>query len=523
MAYSTLLFERRRALHRLVAAAIEELYSDRLAEHHEAAHHYYEAKEWEKALDYLMKAAQKATDAYANQDALGYFDRALEAAHELGKVPLETFSDIYGGKAQICFATSEWDEAVANYSTLVGLAREAGNREIEGLALGGLGFALVLAHDFQSAEATADEALSIADELDDDAVRVGALMITTFLEALRGRVSSSIEYCERTAELAARTGQAFYESFCDELFILGYSWQSLYVLAHKNAEVGVARAKEYGFAEPLVFSMWAQGVALASNGRYSEAIAVLEDDIALCERIGDKAVRSRAWNTLGWVHGELCDFERAGVFNRKGLELAHEVGDPEITINAELNLVDCALATGDRKRAEHELEELYAALPAMHEWMKWRYSQHLMHSLGEAKLMEGEVDRALALADECLALAEPTESQKNVVKGRRLRGQALAAKGDLDAAAKELATALEVAQTAGNPPQLWKTWAAIGELRGLQGDEGGAQTAYTEAVGVIRKVARDVTDEQLRLAFLSSEHVRTIEAAAETGAAKARR
>src|SRR5256886_11094067 len=50
VAYATLLAERRRALHRLVGTAIEELYADRLAEQYETlAHHYSEGHDWEKA------------------------------------------------------------------------------------------------------------------------------------------------------------------------------------------------------------------------------------------------------------------------------------------------------------------------------------------------------------------------------------------------------------------------------------------------------------------------------------------
>jgi class 3 adenylate cyclase/tetratricopeptide (TPR) repeat protein len=519
VAYSTLLLERRKTLHRIVAAAIEELYSDRLVEHYETlAHHYYEAKVWDKALDYLMKSAQKAADAYAGHDALEYFDRALEAAEQLGDTPLETLAEIYDGKAQVCFVVNEWNLAVQSYSDLVELARTEGNRKIEGSALGGLGFAQTIAHDFGSADRSAMESVAIADELDDDAVRTGALMISTFLEALRGRVAESLELAKVTSALARKTGQPFYECFCDELFILGYSWRSQYEEAHRNAESGVARAEEHNMTEPLAFNKWARGVALASNGRYSDAIRVLRDAIEFCERIGDKAVRSRSWNTLGWAHLELCDFERGIEFNQKGLEIAHEVGDPEITINAQINLADAAFATGAREQAAKELEELYASLPGMHEWMKWRYSQHVMHSLGEVELVGGNADRALALAEECLALAESTESRKNVVKARRLRGQALAAKGDLEGAEKELSTALEVAKGAGNPPQLWGTWVAIGDLRAVQRKTGDAREAYGEALSLIDGVAAALTDELLRETFLGSEHVRGIREKAETPA-----
>ena len=85
VAYSTLLMERRKNLHRLVGAGIEELYADRLPEQYEAlAHHYYEGQDWEKALEYLEKAGDKAVAAFANQDALDYYRRALEAADHVG-------------------------------------------------------------------------------------------------------------------------------------------------------------------------------------------------------------------------------------------------------------------------------------------------------------------------------------------------------------------------------------------------------------------------------------------------------
>jgi class 3 adenylate cyclase/tetratricopeptide (TPR) repeat protein len=521
VAYSTLLHERRKALHRIVAASIEELYADRLAEHHETlAHHYYEGQEWDKALDHLMKSARKAVDAYASHDALAFFERALESAEQLGNVPLETLAEIYGGKAQASLVITEWKPAVESYRELVDRARKEGNRKVEGVALGGLGFTQIMAHDFEAADEAAKEALAVADELDDDAVRAGALMIVTFLEALRGRVAAAMEYAETAAALASKNGLAFYECFCDELFILGYSWRSLYETAHKNAERGVERADRYGMAEPLAFDKWSQGLAFGGNGRYSEAIVCLLDAIAFCERIGDKAVRSRAWNTLGWVHGEICDFERGIEFNRKGLDLAYEVGDPEITINAEINLADFTFARGERERATEEMERLYASLPEQHEWMKWRYSQHVMHSLGEAVLAAGDAERGLALADECLALAEPTESRKNVVKGRRLRGQALLALERVDEAERELSSALQMAHEAANPPQVWKTLAAIGDLHWAKSEPDQAAEAYRSALSVVEEVAGELADDELRDILLGSEPVKRIResaAAVEAG------
>jgi tetratricopeptide (TPR) repeat protein len=144
--------------------------------------------------------------------------------------------------------------------------------------------------------------------------------------------------------------------------------------------------------------------------------------------------------------------------------------------------------------------------------MLWRYSQHLFHSHGELWLARGDHAKALAYADECLALAEQSDSKKNIVKGRRLRGQALLAQGKPAEAEKELATALEIAKEIGNPPQLWKTHAALGELRQAQGKADDARKAYRDALSVIDGVAAGLEDESLKETFLGSDHVQEIRA-----------
>src|SRR5579872_3305204 len=142
--------------------------------------------------------------------------------------------------------------------------------------------------------------------------------------------------------------------------------------------------------------------------------------------------------------------------------------------------------------------------------MLWRYAQHLFHSYGELWLARGDAARALAYADECLALAEPTNSRKYVVKGRRLRGQALLAQGRPAEAERELSMALQIAQQLGNPYQLWSTYAAQGDLGRAQGRAQDAREAYQAALAVVDGVAAALSDAPLRETFLTSAHVQHI-------------
>ncbi len=129
--------------------------------------------------------------------------------------------------------------------------------------------------------------------------------------------------------------------------------------------------------------------------------------------------------------------------------------------------------------------------------------------------LAGDNQKALSYADECIEQAEVTGRTKNVVKGRRLKSQALMAQGRLPEAEQELGVALEIAQQVANPPQLWKTHAALGDLRQSLGQPDEARQAYRDAITVIDGVAAGLEDESLRETFLGSDHVQDIRRSAD--------
>ncbi len=185
----------------------------------------------------------------------------------------------------------------------------------------------------------------------------------------------------------------------------------------------------------------------------------------------------------------------------------------ECVNHAHLNLGDSLLALGRLDEAEEQfriVEHRVRHPRPQDNWMLWRYAQHLFHSYGDLWLARGDAAKALAYADECLERAEQTGSRKNIVKGRRLRGQALLALGEPAEAERDLARALELAQEVGNPPQLWKTHLALGDLRTAQGRSDEARASYRAALVVIEGVAAGLDDAELRDTFLNSAHVQRV-------------
>jgi class 3 adenylate cyclase/tetratricopeptide (TPR) repeat protein len=84
VAYSSLLLERRRALHARIVEALEALTGDYLAEQVERlAHHALQGEVWDKALTYCRQAGEKALGRSAYHEAARYCEQALSALTHL--------------------------------------------------------------------------------------------------------------------------------------------------------------------------------------------------------------------------------------------------------------------------------------------------------------------------------------------------------------------------------------------------------------------------------------------------------
>jgi class 3 adenylate cyclase/tetratricopeptide (TPR) repeat protein len=78
--YESILLETRRRLHKQVAQTIEKLFAERIDEFFGLlAFHYARAEVWQKALDYLLKAGDKAGQLAADGEALVHYRQAMSA------------------------------------------------------------------------------------------------------------------------------------------------------------------------------------------------------------------------------------------------------------------------------------------------------------------------------------------------------------------------------------------------------------------------------------------------------------
>ena len=139
-------------------------------------------------------------------------------------------------------------------------------------------------------------------------------------------------------------------------------WTGSYRQTVQKAEETIAYGRTLRLPELIILPTWFMSMARACLGEYGGALAQLEEAYALCDRIGDRAWKSRLLNTLGWCCAEIGSVERAREYNERAAALAREIGDPEILANADINLASNHLVLGDHGRALSFLEPIEAAL-----------------------------------------------------------------------------------------------------------------------------------------------------------------
>jgi tetratricopeptide (TPR) repeat protein len=502
VAYNSLLEQRRQELHRHIGQAIEDLYVDQLVEHYEVlAYHFAKGEAWAKALDYLCKAADKATHAFAIQEAVALYDQALDVVEHLGQaVDPKTVMAIRKAKADRYVILSDFERSYAEGEHLLFLARLAGDRVSEATALVGMGSALAWAHNFDQALAHVRQAIEVAEEVDAKPVLATAHFVTGLVHAVTAQLDQAGRDLDQAITISRSVGDVVHQAY--PLAVAGHlkEWEGEYAEALPLVAEGLRIAREHGLLEMLPHTLFIKGITLTGKGDYDEALASFEEGLTLSEKVGNEIDRLRLLNSLGWLYSEGGDLDHAIDLNETGAEGARGRGDPETIVNAELNLGDIFLAKGDFTLAREFFDRVYhlAHHPTTSDWMKWRYSTHLFASLGELWLARGDPAKAQEFVEQCLDIATRTNSRKYVVKGQRLKGEIALTRRQWDEAEGWLRQALQLAQTVGNPTQLWKTHLAIGRLHAEVKLPEQARQAYGAARKVIDQVRAHLQNPKLR-------------------------
>jgi tetratricopeptide (TPR) repeat protein len=425
---------------------------------------------------------------------------------------------IHQAKANLYFDLSDFGRSRDEGERALALARKAGDRVNQAVALVSMGWAEMYAHNFDRALARARQAIAIAEAADAKTLLAGSHTITATVYGVTARLDQAEEELRQALIISQKAGDARHQAI--SLWFSGYlkNWEGEFAEASHLQSEGLRIAREHNLLLPVLYSLQGYGLALTGKGDYDEALAVLREGLTLSEKVGAEVRRLRFLNSLAWLYSECGDLDRAFDLNQRSAEGARKRGDPETIANAELNLGDLFLAQSDFPLAQECLDGVYrlANDPATSDWMKWRYSMHLFVSYGEFWLASGNLTKAEEFADQCLEIALRTDSRKYLVSGWRLKGEIAFARKQWEESKAALQKALSIADAISNPTQLWKTHLAMGRLHTEVKRPELARHAYHAAREVINKIKGSLRDSGLRTSLESSPLTRQVHELSES-------
>jgi len=496
VAYNSLLIQRRKELHCLVAAAIEELYEARLPDFYGLlAYHYEKGEEWERALDYLVRAAEAAHRVGAYREEAPLLSRAMPIAQLMAKSAL--VADLRGRRGSAWVKLGLWAEAKPDLETaLAELPRSERERRAELLL--DLAGACFWKLDVPEMCRYAREGHAAASKTHRNDLIAASDAWLAAAEQMGGRLQSAARLFQR-----ALARGADYCSASHAMYPLNLYWRG-------RLEEAVIRSREvariYHHSSDTFAATFGHphlGLALAAQGRYRDAIDVFNEAQQLGLKHEVWTFHARAIAMAAGFHLDIFDFEGNETLALEARERARFAAFAPSLVSAGIDLVLNFTYRGELGRAEALLAETADSAGEVGGWHGWLWDLRMTQARAELELRRGQWRKALEWAEKSIAKNSPKGRIKYRVAGLTSRSAALVGLGHQQEAIAGLRMALRLARPLGDPAMILRCCTALLQLDG-------SDQLLAEARGVARQMFLQIPEGDLRLRFSTADPIRSL-------------
>jgi predicted ATPase/class 3 adenylate cyclase len=475
VAYGSMLFVHRRRLHARVAAAIEQIYDDQLAEQHALlAEHYRLARLTDRAFPHFLEAARRTQARYANDEAIKLYQQALATAPwqtradtplELAKAAMiyEHLGDVLALIGEYTAAREQYGELLSMYNQhdpaeyavqRAGLQRKiGGTHEHEGR----LEIALLwLAHATETIETY--RTIPPTDAMQREHVRV--LSDTGWVYFRREDLKQAQHYLEQA--LAAVAPQSMEEEQAQILNRLGgiaYTRGNMQV-ARYFVQQSLAVSEQRGDLVGQAKTLNNLGILTDNQGLLTESIQYTLRAIEINEQIGNRRLLALTKNNIGWVFYNMEKYQEAHDYLHQAVRQATEVRDMYHQMLALFNL-GCVLTALQQLNAAEQTIFRSQFIAAQMNLSAEQLDCYTV--LGEIALQRGDLAGALTEYQEGLALDVDPQSEE-YGRFQRLEARIAAAQGDRERAVALLQANEQLFTELQNIPEVKRTRKLLAEL-----------------------------------------------------------
>lgn len=536
-AYSSMLKQDRRRLHRLIGESLERAYPDALEENAaRLAQHFDEANDAAKTFRYANLAGDAAARIYANPEAITFYSLARRVATSLDFDTAEWIA-LYTKLGRVYEVSSQFDRALALYQEMEQLAVKKSD---EGLLLAALLLSATLfatptpLFDETRGRAALEPVLALARKLQDGEAEAKIYWIYLLLNGFNGHSQAAVEYGEKGVALARALGLKERLAYLlNDISTFGY-------FATGEFQKGLATAlearqlwEELGNLPMLTDNLNNSAIFDFLKGDYALVAQDLGRSYEIAETINNLWGISLARMDLGMLEFERGQMEKAILPLRRSCDDMIENGLGMMLIGstilslvyAELGAIEEGFQTIDRVIGKFEIAMYRAPSQCTYAYLTFlrgdvEGAKRILAAQGDLRpenvvlmplgpiLLMGELGLAEKNYQEVIntlgSLADQMASigvYSYVADAFWFIARAHHALGEVALAKANLLRARELAERLGSPRSLWKILMTLGALERQAGNPLGAERLQDQARAIVHQIAAH-TPEQYRAGFI---------------------
>ncbi len=326
--YNNILKKKRKELHNRVAECIEQSFSERIDDFCDLlSQQFYFAENWEKALTYSIKSAEKAKRLYLNKQAIELYERAEECAEMINN----TVKKIYciKEKSEILNLIGETKSALDEVGKGIELSRNIMDKKSEADCLIAISDIYANLSRYEDMLDSASKALSIYKTINDKRGEAESLNNIGYAYEHFGEYNKALEYYNKSLKIQEqiddRDGQAVslnnigivYMNFGEYNKALEFLVKSLNIRDELEDLAGQAT------------SLNNIGTVYDDLGEHIKALEYYKKSLKIQEEINDMDGKGTSLNNIGYLFSIFGDYKKALEYYMESLKIRIEIGDKD--------------------------------------------------------------------------------------------------------------------------------------------------------------------------------------------------
>lgn len=533
--------QRRKArLHLKIARALENRYRNNLQDYIEAIARHYSLgartdDEIDKALDYLIQAAERASEIFALPTAVDLYTQALDLAQDdVSERRNERMVLIRERRGMVYQKMGHFEAAAADLEGVLQTPEINQEPARKRRALLELGQVYRRGEQFDSAIKRLTDAVELSRTMNDERLVADALFYLGAMHWSRSNIAIATRHQQEAYEIVTRLGlqdevamrvlhgvgecamrrsdytilKAAEDSYqlARQFGNIEYQIENLTVLGmaemhrgnYERAQEILARQIQLGEQADIrwhrLFGLASYGWAKAAAGDYSAAIQILEDAKRSTQEHYKGVLMTMIWDYLGRCYLELEDLPRALEAFSAGMDCVQRylISWSEAATVANWSLAQIRQGNVEVGTLLQDTLEKTLSLGDM------LYTPFLYQSLCALELARYKPGSAAKWAENMTAIADKLDQTVQVAWGNLWWGRALMQDENLVDARAKFETSMEIAMTIKRPRLLWDLHQAQADLYTALGDEKSARHHEERVHTIVQTLANKLKEPTLR-------------------------